>query len=275
MASSSCPDSSIFLDQGSEWRGERWAAWIGEGPRGKAGLCPHSNTSLLRKAADHHHIHHIQTQGLFQTEIFPKFVKAAQVSPKHQDSQTTGNISYSEVKFFHPGTSVCLYLWVCYVMCVLVCYLNHNSASCVLPGWVVVVQSLSHVRLFATPMDCPSPSPGVCSNSCPLSRWCHPTISSSVVAFSSCLQSFPASGSFPVSRLFASSGQSIYWSFSVSPSNEYSGLISFRINWFDLLAVQRTLNSLLQHHSLKASILWCSALFMAQLSHPYVTTGNL
>ena len=83
------------------------------------------------------------------------------------------------------------------------------------------------------------------TNSCPLSRWCHPTISSSVVPLSSCLQSFPASGSFPVSWLFASGGQSIYWSFSVSPSNEYSGLISFRINWFDLLAVQRTLNSLL------------------------------
>ena len=167
-------------------------------------------------------------------------------------------------------------------MCVLVCYLNHNSASSVLPGWVVVVvQSLSHVRLFATPMDCSTRGfPALhhlleWTNSCPLSRWCHPTISSSVVPLSSCLQSFPASGSFPVSRLFASGGQSIYWSFSVSPSNEYSGLISFRINWFDLLAVQRTLNSLLQHHSLKASILWCSALFMVQLSHPYVTTGNL
>ena len=67
-----------------------------------------------------------------------------------------------------------------------------------------------------------------------------------------------------------------YWnfSFSISPSNEYSGLISFRINWFDLLAVQGTLNSLLQHHSSKASILWHSAFFMAQLSHPYITTGK-
>ena len=80
---------------------------------------------------------------IFQTEVFPKFVKAAQVSPKHQDSQTTGNISYSEAKFFHPGTSVCLYLWVCYVMCVLVCYLNHNSASSVLPGWVLLLYSHS------------------------------------------------------------------------------------------------------------------------------------
>ena len=67
-----------------------------------------------------------------------------------------------------------------------------------------------------------------------------------------------------------------YWSFnfSISPSNEYSGLISFRIDWFDLLAVQETLKSLLQHHSLKASILQCSAFFMVQLSHPYMTTGK-
>ena len=67
-----------------------------------------------------------------------------------------------------------------------------------------------------------------------------------------------------------------YWSFSfsISPSNEYSGLISFRIDWFDLLAVQGTLKSLLQHHSSKASILWCSAFFMVQLSHLYMTTGK-
>ena len=67
-----------------------------------------------------------------------------------------------------------------------------------------------------------------------------------------------------------------YWSFSlsISPSNEYSGLISFRTDWFDLLAVQGTFKSLLQHHSLKASILWCSAFFIVQLSHPYMTTGK-
>ena len=65
-----------------------------------------------------------------------------------------------------------------------------------------------------------------------------------------------------------------YWSFSISPSNEYSGLISFRIDWFDLLAVRGTLKSLFQHHSSKASILWCSAFFMVQLSHPYMTTGK-
>ena len=65
-----------------------------------------------------------------------------------------------------------------------------------------------------------------------------------------------------------------YWSFSISPSSEYSGLISFRIDWFDLLAVQGALKSLLQHHSLKASILWHSAFFIAQLSHLYMTTGK-
>ena len=125
-----------------------------------------------------------------------------------------------------------------------------------------------HARL-----PCPSPSPGAWSNSCPLSWWCHPTISSSVIPFSSCLQSFPASGSFLMSWLFTSGGQSTD-DFSISPSNEYSGLISFRIVWFYFLVVQGTLQSLLQHHSSKASILWHSAFFMVQLSHPYMTTGK-
>ena len=105
-------------------------------------------------------------------------------------------------------------------------------------------------------LPCPSLSPGVCSNSCPLSQWGHPTISSSVVPFSSHLQSFPAAGSFPMSQFFASGGQS--FSFSISLSSDYSGLISFRMEWLDLLAVQGTLKSLLQHHSSKASILWLS-----------------
>ena len=79
---------------------------------------------------------------------------------------------------------------------------------------------------------------------------------------------------FPMTWLFMSGGQSIGSSFSMSPSNEYSGLISFRIDWFDLLAVQGTLKSLLQHHSSKASILWHLAFFTVQLSHPYMTTGK-
>ena len=122
---------------------------------------------------------------------------------------------------------------------------------------------------------CLSPTLGVYSNSCPLSWWCHPTISSSVVPFSSRLQSLPASGSFQMSQFFAWGGQSIgSFSFSISPSNEHLGLISFRMDWLDLLAVQGILKSLLQHHSSKASILRYSAFFIVQLSHPYMTTGK-
>ena len=87
--------------------------------------------------------------------------------------------------------------------------------------------------------------------------------------------SFPAAGSFLMSQFFASDGQSTgSFSFTISPSNEYSGLISFRIDWLDLLAVQGILKSLLQHHSSKASILQHSAFFIVQLSHPYMTTGK-
>ena len=129
---------------------------------------------------------------------------------------------------------------------------------------------LQHARL-----PCPSPTPGACSNSCPSSRWCHPTILTSVVPFSSCLQSFPTAVSFTMSQFFSSDGQSFGASASViSLSNEYSELISIWIDWFDLLAVQRTCKRLLQHHSSKALILWCSAFFTVQLSHPYITTGK-
>ena len=119
-------------------------------------------------------------------------------------------------------------------------------------------------------VPCPSLSPEVCSNSCQLNRWCQTTISTSDALFS-CPQSFPASGPFPVSWLFTSGGQSIEASELVLP-NEYSGLISVQIDWFDLPAVQGTLKCLLQHHSSKISILYCSAFFMVQLSHPYITT---
>ena len=123
-------------------------------------------------------------------------------------------------------------------------------------------------------LPCSPPTPRACSNSCPSSRLCHPTISSSVVPFSSCLQSCPASGSFPVSSLHRVTKVLEFFSFSISPSNEYSGLISFRIDWLDFLAVQGTLKSLLQHRSSKASILRRSAFFIVQLSHPYMTTGK-
>ena len=139
----------------------------------------------------------------------------------------------------------------------------------------------------------PSPSPRASSNSCPSSCWCHPTILSSVISCSSCLLSFPASGAFPMNRLFASGGQSIGASASVLPINIWGwfplgltgllslplstniqGWFSLGLTWFDLLAVQGTLKSLLQHHSLKASIFQHSTFFMVQLSHPYMTTGK-
>ena len=135
------------------------------------------------------------------------------------------------------------------------------------------LHGLQHARL-----PCPSRCPRVCSNSCPLNRWFYPTILPSVTLFSSCPQCFQVSGAFPMESTFCIRWPK-YWrfSFSISPSSENSGLISSRIGWFDLLAIQETLKSLLQNHSLKASIILiiqCSAFFMVQLSHPYMTTGK-
>ena len=131
-----------------------------------------------------------------------------------------------------------------------------------------MAHSLQPQELQYTRLPCPSLSPGVCSNSCPFNQKCYLTIYFSATLCTSCLQSFPASGSFPMSLLYESGGQSRSFSFSISPSNEYSGLISFRIDWFDLLTVQGILKCLLQHHSSKASILQRSAFLMAQLLHP-------
>ena len=131
------------------------------------------------------------------------------------------------------------------------------------------LHGLQHIRL-----SCPSQSPGVCSNPCPLSLWCHPTISSSVASFSSCPQSSLASGFFLVSHLWIRWPKYWSFSFSISPSNEYLRLISFRINWFELLAVQEAFKGLLRHYNSKAPILQHSAFFMVQLIHPYITTGK-
>ena len=130
----------------------------------------------------------------------------------------------------------------------------------------VVSDSLWPHELQHARPPCPSPTPRVYSNSCPSSRWCHPAISSSVVPFSSCPQSLPASLSFLVSQLCMRWPKCWSFSFSISPSNEHPGLISFRMDW--------TLKSLLQHHSSKASIFRRSAFFTVQLSHPYMTTGK-
>ena len=124
--------------------------------------------------------------------------------------------------------------------------------------------------LQLTRLPCLSPAPRVCSNSCPQSRWCHPTISSSAAPFSSFPQSFPASGSFLMSWLFTSGGQSIGASASVLPMNIQSW---FPLGLTGLISLQsKGLSSLLQHHNSKASILWRSAFFMVQLSHLYMTT---
>ena len=136
-------------------------------------------------------------------------------------------------------------------------------------------RSLRSHELQQVRLPCPSPAPRVHSNSHALSQWCHPTISPSVSPLL-----LPPS-IFPSIRVF--SNESVlsircpkYWSFSfsISPSNDYSGLISLRSDWFDLLAVQGTLKSLFQYHSSKALILRRSAFFTVQLLHPYMTTGK-
>ena len=129
----------------------------------------------------------------------------------------------------------------------------------------------SHGLQHARPL---SPAPRACSNSCPSSWWCHPSFSSSVIPFSSCLQSFPASGSFQMSQFFASSGQSIGVSASTS-------VLSMNIqDWFPLgwtgwISLQsKGLSKSLQYQSSKPSVLWRSAFFIVHLSHPYMTTGK-
>ena len=131
----------------------------------------------------------------------------------------------------------------------------------------------SHELQYAR-FPCPSLPPWACSGSCPFSRWYHPTISSSVICFSSCFNlsqhqglSQWVSSSHQVAKVLELQlqRQSFQWIFRV---------ISFRIDWFDLLAVLGTVKSLIQHHSLKVSVLWHSALFMVQLSHSYLNTGN-
>ena len=155
----------------------------------------------------------------------------------------------------------------------IICYVKIHFIS-VQFSCSVVCNSLWPHGLQHTRPPCLSPILGVYPNLRPLSWWCHPTISS-------CRPLLLIPSIFPSIRVFFNeSALHIRWpkywffSFSISPSNEYSGLISFRIDWLDILAVQGTLKSLLQHHSSKASILWWSAFFIVHLSHPYMTTGK-
>ena len=152
-------------------------------------------------------------------------------------------------------------------------HLNNNNAL----GWLLLLFSCSVMSNCLWPHGLqhhPSPSPGAYWNSCPLSRWCLPTVLSSVLPFSSCPQSFLALGSFLMSQLFTSGDQNIGVSASAS-------VLSVSIQgWFPLgwlvgsPCSPRALKSLLQHHSWKVPVLWCSAFFMVQVSHPYMTTGN-
>ena len=135
----------------------------------------------------------------------------------------------------------------------------------------VMSGSLQPHGLQHTRPPCPSPTPTACSNSCPSSQWCHPAILSSVVRFSSCLQSFPESGSFPMSQFFTSDGQSVGASASVLPMNIQDW---FPLGLTGLIFLSKGTLKSLQYHSSKASILQCSAFFMVQLSHLYMTTGK-
>ena len=137
-------------------------------------------------------------------------------------------------------------VWV--LICVLEIRGEYRNLWAVQFSLSVMSESLGPHGLQHTRLPCPSPSLRAYSNSCPLSWWCHPTILSSVIPFSSCLQSFPPSGSFLMSLLHIRWPNYWSFSFSISPPNEYSWLIPFRIYRFDLLVVQGTLKSLLQHH---------------------------
>ena len=138
----------------------------------------------------------------------------------------------------------------------------------------VVSDSLRPYELQQARPPYPSPTPGTCSNSYPSSQWCHPTISSSVIPFSSHLQSFPASGSFQMSQLFTSGSQSTGASASASvlPMNIQDWFPLGWTGWISLLS--KTLSRVLQYHSSKASVLLHSAFFTVQLSHPYMTIGK-
>ena len=140
--------------------------------------------------------------------------------------------------------------------------------SCSVMSYSLWPNGLQHSRL-----PCPSPTPKTCSNSYPSIQWCHPTISFSVIVFSSHLQYFPTR-SFPRSLLFASGGQGTGISASTSVLSMNIQDWCFSTDWLDLLAVQGTLKSLLQHHSSKASILQHSPFFLVQLSYPFMTTGK-
>ena len=147
--------------------------------------------------------------------------------------------------------------------CFLKCIQNSQEAGSVQFSSSGMSDFLQPHGLQDTSPPCPSPTPRVYPNSCPSSRWCHSTISSSVVPFSSCPQSFPASVCSNVSALCIRWPKYWSFSFSISPSNGYSRLISFRMDWLDLLAVQGAVKSLFRHHSSKRQFLGTQLSFCA------------
>ena len=157
-----------------------------------------------------------------------------------------------------------------YNCCTILCKFSTVHFSCTVASDSLRPHDLHHAK-----PPCPSPTPGVHSNSCALSQWCHPAISSSLMPFASCPQSLPASVFSNESTLHMRWPK--YWSFSLSiiPSNEHLGLISFRTGLVGSPCNSRALKSLFQHHSSEASILRCSAFFIVQLSHSYMTTRKL
>ena len=179
----------------------------------------------------------------------------------------TGFVQVS--RWLNSGYTFILFKYNCFICCLFLLYKEVNQCCC--------CSAAKSCPALCDPMNArllfPPWLPGVCLNSCPLSQWCHLTISSSAASFSFYLQSFPASGYFPVSQFFASGGQSTGALASILPMN-IEGWFHLGLNWFDFLEVQRTLKSLLQNHNSKASILQHSAFFMVQLSHPYMTAGK-
>ena len=195
--------------------------------------------------------HYVESRKMVQMNLFAK-----QKERCRRKEQTYGHKGAGGVGM-HWETGIDIYT-------LLICSVQFSHSVVSDPLWP---HGLQHAR-----PPCPSPTPGAHSNSCPLNLWYHPTILCRPLLLSPI---------FPSIRVFSSESALClrwpkYWSFSfnISPSNEHPGLISFRMDWLDLLAVQGTLKSLLQHHSSKASSLRCSAFFTVQLSHPYMTSGK-
>ena len=212
---------------------------------------------------------HCASQTITMSACPPEHCLAAW--PEHKLHQCRKPLFKSPGTSMIPDSQVCCSLkkkkkkkrlWTSSLKHSLFSAISTSQFSCSVMSDSLQPHGLQHAR-----PPCPSPTPRVYSNSCASTQWCHPTISTSVIPFSSSRQSFPESGSFLMSHFFTSGGQSIGASASTSVLPMNIRLISFKMEWLDLLAVQGTLKSILQHHNSKASIFLCSTLFVVQLSH--------